>query len=100
MTAAGHDAGAEMGNMHAMGRPAWARRAGLALMVPALAVAAGCGSSNSDSGRRRHRAAVARANAFLSKYMNGSDRPRAALDDRNRRLRRPRPNRPTRPPRD
>jgi len=57
---------------------AWARRAGLALMVPALAVAAGCGSS-SGSGEATaagsSTGSVAGAKTFVTQFLNGADRP-------------------------
>lgn len=60
---------------------AWARRAGLALMVPALAVAAGCGSDGSGSGSATasggssSKGSVAAAKAFVDQAIKGNDRP-------------------------
>ena len=57
---------------------AWARRAGLALIVPA--VAAGCGSSSGSngataSGGSSSTGSVAAAKAFVDQAINGADRP-------------------------
>ena len=57
---------------------AWARRAGLALIVPA--VAAGCGSSSGSngataSGGSSSTRSIATAKAFVDQAINGADRP-------------------------
>jgi ribose transport system substrate-binding protein len=58
----------------------WARRAGLALIVPAVAVAAGCGSSSGSNeatagGGSSSTGSVAAAKAFVDQAINGNDRP-------------------------
>jgi ribose transport system substrate-binding protein len=58
---------------------AWARRAGLALIVPAVAVAAGCGSSSglneATAGAGSSTGSVATAKAFVDEFLNSADRP-------------------------
>jgi ribose transport system substrate-binding protein len=65
-----------------MSATAWTRRAGLALIVPALALAAGCGSGSSGSGdggtgggSSAKASTIAAAKAFVEQAMNGNDRP-------------------------